>query len=317
MIKRAKKKPLRSIARCDRDAHRARARRLAYRVDVRTHGPIRANGHVALRDLSRDDRDARQSCVRAIRANESYRVSPARGSRSDRSVGVSYLCDARVALEGGSSGDGRLGGDDVRVRERGGGHDDVSVCADARDDGAHEAQSAVCVGAWCVVAFLDIFCVHYGWWEDHHDHDRDRKSRTCSDFDLQQTLHGIATDGTDGAGGLIAEVVRALGAHAQVATREDGGVARLGETDDALVGFGESGGLETVVAIGGRGARGGLYAVNLLEFVRDAANPNFLFRRATGPRGVLVGRRRRRLGVDARRASLEFDVRRLTLDPRS
>ena len=149
MIKRAKKKPLRSIARCDRDVHRARARRLAYRVDVRTHGPIRANGHVALRDLSRDDRDARQSCVRAIRANESYRVSPARGSRSDRSVGVSYLCDARVALEGGSSGDGRLGGDDVRVRERGGGHDDVSVCADARDDGAREAPAmAPRVGVW-------------------------------------------------------------------------------------------------------------------------------------------------------------------------
>ena len=79
-------------------------------------------------------------------------------------MGVSYLCDARVALEGGSSGDGRLGGDDVRVRERGGGHDDVSVCADARDDGAREAQSAARVGAWCFVAFLDIFCVHYGWW---------------------------------------------------------------------------------------------------------------------------------------------------------
>ena len=243
-------------------------------------------------------------------------------------MGVSYLCDARVALQGGSSGDGRLGGDDVCVRERGGGHDDVSVCADARDDGAREAPAmAPRVRVWCVVAFLDIFCVHYGWWEDH---DRDRaidrrterskdrsKSRTAGDFDLQQTLHGIATDGTDGAGGLIAEVVRALGAHAQVATREDGGVARLGETDDALVGLGESGGLETVVAIGGRGAWGGLYAVNLLEFVRDAANPNFLFRRVTGPRGVLVGRRRRRLGVDARRASLEFDVRRLTLDPRS
>ena len=182
MIKRAKKKPLRSIARCDRDVHRARARRLAYRVDVRTHGPIRANGHVALRDLSRDDRDARQSCVRAIRANESYRVSPARGSRSDRSVGVSYLCDARVALEGGSSGDGRLGGDDVRVRERGGGHDDVSVCADARDDGAREAQSAVCVGAWCVVAFLDIFCVHYGWWEDH-DRDRSIERRSARTTD--------------------------------------------------------------------------------------------------------------------------------------
>ena len=84
---------------------------------------------------------------------------------------MSYLCDARVALEGGSSGDGRLGGDDVRVRERGGGHDDVSVCADARDEGAREAQSAVCVGAWCVVAFLDIFCVHYGWMDHHHDHD--------------------------------------------------------------------------------------------------------------------------------------------------
>ena len=236
-------------------------------------------------------------------------------------MGVSYLCDARVALEGGSSGDGRLGGDDVRVRERGGGHDDVSVCADARDDGAREAQSAARVGAWCFVAFLDIFCVHYGsriMITIMIERSNDRSSsRTAGDFDLQQTLHWIATDGTDGAGSLIAEVVRALGAHAQVATREDGGVARLGETDDALVGFGESGGLETVVAIGGRGAWGGLYAVNLLEFVRDAANPNFLFRRATGPRGVLVGRRRRRLGVDARRAALEFDVRRLTLDPRS
>ena len=29
--------------------------------------------------------------------------------------------------------------------------------------------------------------------------------------------------------------MRALGAHAQVATREHGGVARLGETDDALL----------------------------------------------------------------------------------
>ena len=142
------------IARCDRDAHRARARRLAYRVDVRTHGPIRANGHVALRDLSRDDRDARQSRARESIAPvriESYRVSRARGSRSNRIVVVSYLCDARVALQGGSSGDGRLGGDDVRVRERGGGHDDVSVCADARDDGAREAPSAAHrVGAWCL-----------------------------------------------------------------------------------------------------------------------------------------------------------------------
>ena len=62
---------------------------------------------------------------------------------------MSYLCDARVALEGGSSGDGRLGGDDVCVRERGGGHDDVSVCADARDDGAREAPAmAPRVGVW-------------------------------------------------------------------------------------------------------------------------------------------------------------------------
>ena len=68
------------IARCDRDAHRARARRLAYRVDVRTHGPIRANGHVALRDLSRDDRDARQSRAleKSIAGIKSYRVSRAR-----------------------------------------------------------------------------------------------------------------------------------------------------------------------------------------------------------------------------------------------
>ena len=68
------------IARCDRDAHRARARRLAYRVDVRTHGPIRANGHVALRDLSRDDRDARQSRAleKSIARIKSYRVSRAR-----------------------------------------------------------------------------------------------------------------------------------------------------------------------------------------------------------------------------------------------
>ena len=62
------------IARCDHDAHRARARRLAYRVDVRTHGPIRANGHVALRDLSRDDRDARQSRARGINRPRAHRI---------------------------------------------------------------------------------------------------------------------------------------------------------------------------------------------------------------------------------------------------
>jgi len=111
----------------------------------------------------------------------------------------------------------------------------ASVCADrigsidrrCGSRGGRESGLVVCVNllAECVV--------HYVCMRDYS------LQSSPAHFNLQETLDGIATDWTDGAGGLVAEVVGALGAHAQVATREDGGVARFGETDYALVGFGE------------------------------------------------------------------------------
>ena len=54
------------------------------------------------------------------------------------------------------------------------------------------------------------------------------------DFDFEEALARVATNRTDVPARLRPELLGAIGAHAQVSTREHGGVARFAEANDAL-----------------------------------------------------------------------------------
>lgn len=140
--------------------------RSTYRVDVRTDGPIRANGHITLRHLHRraSRRVVSRAFVQSSASYTSYRAYllgrgtwSSRVVNNDRSIAErTNLGDAGGALERGTVlGDGRLGGDDaVRGRGRGGVHDGVCVCGSARSID----RSIVGVGAGVVVS-QDWSCV--------------------------------------------------------------------------------------------------------------------------------------------------------------